>query len=195
MSAETEQRVPTRVGAPPKRVLQGRYQLERQLGAGGMSTVYFARNLRFRTVERWCTVKEMVNTLSGRDPHLEALFTFHEGPLRLTNPTISPALAEEIERALQYDAEKRFASAREMSSALTRALGSSTTLSPRGIAPVTARTVYCGSEDGSVWALNRRTRRPRWVYQTGGMVTSSPIVHGDHVYIGSADYYVYALPV
>ena len=42
-------------------VLEGRYQLERKIGSGGMSTVYLARDLRFDTVQRWCAVKEMIN--------------------------------------------------------------------------------------------------------------------------------------
>jgi len=45
-----------------KTVLQGRYQLERRLGVGGMSTVYLARDMRFGSVERWCAVKEILNT-------------------------------------------------------------------------------------------------------------------------------------
>jgi eukaryotic-like serine/threonine-protein kinase len=54
-----------------KTVLQGRYQLERRLGAGGMSTVYLARDMRFGSVERWCAVKEILNT--GVDSHTRRL--------------------------------------------------------------------------------------------------------------------------
>lgn len=40
-------------------VLQGRYRIHSRLGAGGMSTVYRARDLRFAGVGRPCAIKEM----------------------------------------------------------------------------------------------------------------------------------------
>ena len=40
-------------------VLEGRYEVQRVIGQGGMSTVYAARDLRFSHVERLCAVKEM----------------------------------------------------------------------------------------------------------------------------------------
>ncbi|MBF6570675.1 MAG: protein kinase [Candidatus Binataceae bacterium] len=53
----------------------------------------------------------MHHCLSGRDPSLEPPFSFP--PLRTLAPAISPALAVLIDQALEYDSEKRVASAQE----------------------------------------------------------------------------------
>ena len=68
LDPRTTERLPAAV---LKTVLEGRYQLERKLGSGGMSTVYLARDLRFDTIERWCAVKEIVNT--GQDSQTRRL--------------------------------------------------------------------------------------------------------------------------
>lgn len=52
-------------------VLEGRYQVQRIVGRGGMSTVYAARDLRFSQVERICAIKEMVD--ADPDPGTRAL--------------------------------------------------------------------------------------------------------------------------
>ncbi|MCX7690659.1 PQQ-binding-like beta-propeller repeat protein [Thermoflexus sp.] len=52
-------------------VLQGRYRIERVLGAGGMSTVYLALDLRFSQVRRLCAIKEMISHIP--DPRMRAL--------------------------------------------------------------------------------------------------------------------------
>ncbi|MGQ9585745.1 MAG: outer membrane protein assembly factor BamB family protein [Anaerolineae bacterium] len=53
---------------PPGYCLEGRYEVIRVLGVGGMSAVYQARDLRFRDVERLCAVKEMNNFIP--DPRI-----------------------------------------------------------------------------------------------------------------------------
>jgi outer membrane protein assembly factor BamB len=58
---------------------------------------------------------------------------------------------------------------------------------------VAGGTVYIGSDDDKVYALNAATGRLRWSYTTGHDVYSSPAVAGGTVYIGSDDDKVYAL--
>ncbi|MEX2426272.1 MAG: serine/threonine-protein kinase [Thermomicrobiaceae bacterium] len=52
-------------------ILENRYEVLRICGRGGMSTVYTARDLRFRHVERLCAVKEM--HVAAPDDHTRVL--------------------------------------------------------------------------------------------------------------------------
>jgi outer membrane protein assembly factor BamB/predicted nucleic acid-binding Zn ribbon protein len=54
-------------------------------------------------------------------------------------------------------------------------------------------TVYIGSRDGKIYALNAATGVEQWEYQTGSWVDSSPVVVDNVVYAGSNDGNVYAL--
>ena len=58
---------------------------------------------------------------------------------------------------------------------------------------VAGGTVYIGSHDHKVYALDAATGRLRWTYTTGDIVSSSPVVAGGTVYVGSWDHKVYAL--
>jgi len=91
--------------------------------------------------------------LTKRDPRLEPPFTFHEEPPSLLNPALSEATNSAIMKALEYEPDKRFQSARVLRDALDAALnkrsqpaaastqvlpaGNSTTmLSPEKVPPV-----------------------------------------------------------
>jgi outer membrane protein assembly factor BamB len=55
-------------------------------------------------------------------------------------------------------------------------------------------TVYVGSVDKKVYALDGQTGVKKWEFETGGMVISSPVIGPDNtVYVGSYDKKVYAL--
>jgi outer membrane protein assembly factor BamB len=61
-----------------------------------------------------------------------------------------------------------------------------------GAAPCRDATrVYCGSDDGHLWALNKRTGLPEWKFPVGGSnrrrIRSSPVVHESRIYFGSYD--------
>jgi outer membrane protein assembly factor BamB len=58
---------------------------------------------------------------------------------------------------------------------------------------VSGDTVYVGSADHAVYALDRRTGAQRWKFATKGRVSSSPAVVDGVVYVGSYDGRLYAL--
>jgi outer membrane protein assembly factor BamB len=59
--------------------------------------------------------------------------------------------------------------------------------------PMIHSTVYVGSTDDNVYALNATTGATVWSFATGGEVESSPAVVNGVVYVGSDDGNVYAL--
>lgn len=60
---------------------------------------------------------------------------------------------------------------------------------------VAGGTVYFGSGDQNVYALDAHTGALKWKFGTGNVVHASPAVSGGVVYIGSWDRYLYALDV
>ena len=54
-------------------------------------------------------------------------------------------------------------------------------------------TVYVGSTDGHLYAIDAATGRSRWKFRTDARVTSSPAVHAGMVYFSSYDGFVYAV--
>lgn len=60
-----------RIGLQPGDMLQDRYRIVGSLGAGGFSSVYQARDMRFPNVTKLCAVKEMV--ISAPDPKIREL--------------------------------------------------------------------------------------------------------------------------
>ena len=60
--------------------------------------------------------------------------------------------------------------------------------------PVVAEgTVYFGSSDGNVYAVDAREGKLRWKFTTGDVVHASPAYAAGTIYIGSWDSYFYAL--
>ncbi len=55
--------------------------------------------------------------------------------------------------------------------------------------------LYIGGGDGAVHALDARTGKPLWTYQTKGRVRATPATDGERVYAGSFDGVMYALDI
>jgi outer membrane protein assembly factor BamB len=54
-------------------------------------------------------------------------------------------------------------------------------------------TVYFGSSDGNLYAVNANTGKKKWAFKTNGIVHTSPALYKGKVYFGSWDTYLYAL--
>ena len=160
----------------------------------------------------------MHHLLSKQDPRMEAPFSFHDRPIHRTNPTVSHELTEIINRAVEYDINKRYGSAEEMQRALMSlrsARGVSGT-SRFGTSPITSSDVravwrfrcedavrsspavhngvaYVGAYDHNLYAISADDGKFLWKYTTEGGIGSSPCVHKGRVFFGSADRLLYAV--
>jgi outer membrane protein assembly factor BamB len=152
--------------------------------------------------------------LSKQDPRLEPPFSFHERPIFKTNPTVSRELVEILDRALEYDINKRWGSAEELKRELQDLLGVrkghtetaslvSGSVKPlwrfacedevRAAVAVADDLVYVPSYDNNVYALEANTGKFVWKYPTDGGVGTAPWVSDGLVVFGSSDTVVYAV--
>lgn len=161
----------------------------------------------------------MHHLLSGCDPCSEEPFSLDRCPLHEANPGVSPELGDIIRRALEHDPDDRYASAKEMGQALaslspreladaattrvgapTGSLRERTPLwrfaaedEVRSSAAFEDGTVYVGSYDANLYALDASTGECLWRYHTDGGIASSPCLSEDTVFVGSADRVLYAV--
>jgi len=165
----------------------------------------------------------MHHLLTARDPRLEPPFTFHERPIRLFNPGVSPEVEAVIMKALAYDVQDRFASAVEMAQALGNALprrrpvttslgtvglAGATSLMPQEVTPkwtftcedevrssprIADGVLYIGCYDNNLYALDARDGSFRWKFPTDGGIASTPCIYEEMVLIGSEDGALYAI--
>lgn len=155
--------------------------------------------------------------LSKQDPRLEPPFSFHERPIHKTNPTVSRDLVEVIDKALEYDVNKRWGSAEEFKRALSATMSrgdsirgetqvfDSGVVKPiwkfacedeiRGSVTVADGVVYVPSYDHNVYALNAETGKFQWKYPAEAGIASKPWVSEGMVVFGSIDKVVYCVDV
>ena len=157
--------------------------------------------------------------LTMRDPRLEPPFSFNERPIQDINPAVSESLVAIIDRALEYEPEKRFSSALEMKEALlncgrmTGLLGdhvspsanvkTAGTVKPvwtfecedeiRGSVVVQDGTVYVPSYDHNLYSLDAANGAFRWKYASEGGLPGRPAVFDSNIFVGSEDNQVHAI--
>ncbi len=137
--------------------------------------------------------------LTKHNPQEEPPFTFHERPIRQINPQVSEGLEAVVMHALEYEIDKRFASAEEFKQALLALSRPSSLIAAPdgGVAPARAQasgvpatvafatSTLSFSETGNVL--------PVWEFACEDEITSSPLVVDGVLYVGSYDHNLYAL--
>jgi outer membrane protein assembly factor BamB len=63
----------------------------------------------------------------------------------------------------------------------------------RGSATVVDTTLYIGSTDSKLYAIDTLNGKILWTYVTGGAIVSTPGIANGYIYFGSSDQYVYCL--
>lgn len=56
-------------------------------------------------------------------------------------------------------------------------------------------TVFVGSYDSNLYAVDTETGSEKWSFETGGWIESSPMVVEDTVFVGNMDTHIYAVDV
>jgi outer membrane protein assembly factor BamB/tRNA A-37 threonylcarbamoyl transferase component Bud32 len=188
------------------------------IGTEGYSPPEQYRGVAEPRVDVYALGATMHHLLSKQDPRLEPPFSFHERPIHKTNPTVSHELSEVIDRALEYDINKRYGSAEEMQRALlslssARGIGGTTAFGVSSVASgdvialwrfacedevrsspaVSENTLYVGAYDHNLYAISAKDGKFLWKYATEGGIASSPCVHEGRVFVGSSDKLLYAI--
>lgn len=160
--------------------------------------------------------------LTARDPRLEPPFTFHERPIRIFNPEVSPELEAVVMKALAYEVDERFGAATEMAVALNNAVPRSGRM-PGGlgvaglgtrafaeqeVAPkwtftcedevrssprIADGVLYVGCYDNNLYALDAKDGSFLWKFPTKGGIAATPCVYEEIVLVGSEDARLYAV--
>ncbi len=161
----------------------------------------------------------MHHLLTHRDPRLEPPFSFGERSIRQINPAVSVELEAIVQTTLQYNPEDRFQSAALMKEALLNVAKKTGILTRinlpsanssaeqmikplwvfrcedeiRGSAAYDDGTLFVGSYDNNLYALNATNGEFRWKFPTEGGIVTRPVVNQDNVLVGSEDGNIYAV--
>ncbi len=150
--------------------------------------------------------------LTRRDPRLEPPFSFGERLIHEINPKVTQDLERVVYKALQYNPTDRYQSALEMKTALLEAAQRTGMLFPAAVSSQVSRghtvkpvweftcqdeirgtplydngTIFVGSYDHNLYALNARNGECLWKYPTDSGIVSTPAVYDNNVYFGSED--------
>ena len=129
------------------------------------------------------------HVLTRRDPRLEPPFSFSERPIQDLNSKTPPELVEIVDKAINFEPDKRFQSCAEMKAALERLR-----YRPMG-APISITSAERPVDGTGFFDGMEKTGQPepRWKFKTEDEIRCSPTSYRDMAFIGSYDTNVWAV--
>lgn len=187
------------------------------IGTEGYSPPEQYRGVADQRTDLYALGATLHHVLTRQDPRVEPPFSFHERPIQVANPAITNEFAQVAMRALEYEPDRRYATAEEMKRALV-------SLRPTSVARYGAVTsghldntdvqplwtfacedeirsspalhnglIYVTAYDHNLYALDATSGKFMWKYATEGGIAGSPCVSEDRVVIGSDDRVAYCV--
>jgi serine/threonine protein kinase len=128
------------------------------------------------------------HVITRRDPRLEPPFSFAERPIQDFNPKAPRELVEIIERAVSFEADKRFSSCGEMKAALERLR-----YRPIGSALAVSRSEQAEGTGFFDGLEGSGQPDPRWKFTTEDEIRCTATAYRDLAFIGSYDTNMWAV--
>lgn len=131
------------------------------------------------------------HVLTRRDPRLEPPFSFAERPILDFNDQVPPTLASIVEKAVEFESDKRFQSCLEMKMALEELryrplnMGAIANNGHSTPAREDVSKFFSGELSGQP--------EPRWKFKTEDEIRCNPAAYRDMAFVGSYDTNVWAL--
>jgi outer membrane protein assembly factor BamB/tRNA A-37 threonylcarbamoyl transferase component Bud32 len=187
------------------------------IGTEGYSPPEQYRGIADQRTDLYAMGATLHHLLTRQDPRVEPPFSFHERPIQIANPAISNEFAQVVMRALEYEPDRRYATAEEMKrmlltlrpasvaryGAVTSGHLENSDVMPlwtfacedeiRSMPVVTNGVVYVTAYDHNLYALDMMTGKFAWKYATEGGIAGSACVTEDRVIVGSDDRLVYCI--
>jgi outer membrane protein assembly factor BamB/tRNA A-37 threonylcarbamoyl transferase component Bud32 len=187
------------------------------IGTEGYSPPEQYRGVADQRTDIYALGATLHHVMTRQDPRVEPPFSFHERPIQTANPAVTNEYAQVIMRALEYEPDRRFASAEEMKRVLVSLRPSSvarygavvsghlenTDVLPlwtfacedeiRSSPALRSGLLYVTAYDHNLYALDATTGKFMWKYATDGGIAGSPCVNEDRVVIGSDDRVTYCV--
>jgi eukaryotic-like serine/threonine-protein kinase len=187
------------------------------IGTEGYSPPEQYRGVADQRTDLYALGAALHHVLTRQDPRVEPPFSFHERPIQATNPAVTNEFAQVVMRALEYEPDRRYASAEEMKRVLVllrpasiARYGAAASGQPDKSAAQPLWTFACEDEirsapalcngllyvtayDHNLYALEAASGKFMWKYAADGGIAGSPCVSEDRVVIGSDDRVVYCV--
>ena len=185
------------------------------IGTEGYSPPEQYRGIADQRTDIYALGATLHHLLSRQNPQVEPPFSFHERPITSSNSSVDGEFAQIVMRALEYEPDRRYASADEMRRALLGLrpasrmampvvnLAGSSELTPlwtfscedevRSSVAHGGGMVFVGAYDHNLYALSAKNGKFMWKYAADGGIASTPHYVDDRVVFGSQDRVLYCV--